>query len=219
MPYTRRAEAGFWYWALATGSIMNMALFLALPRLGYHEPPVPPPVMIVDFMEWQPPAPRKKEEPPPKPEKPKPRPKPKQVLPPKTETPPSPPEVKKPVLTETVAPEQQEVSAPPVVEEKPEPLPEPVPIYQVQTLPRFVHKVVPEYPAQMQALGREALVKVEALIDARGRVRQVTVVKSGGELFDRAALEAVRRCSFEPAYADGRPVPVLYRIPVPFVLK
>jgi len=103
-----------------------------------------------------------------------------------------------------------------VVEEA---LPTPVPIFEVSSLPRFVHRETPVYPSAMKQQGKEGTVKIEALVDALGKVRSVTVIQSAGELFDQAAIAAIQSSTFIPANTNGKPVPVLLRLPVRFRLR
>ena len=214
----------YWLSAFFLGTVFNVLLFVLLPTLGHSEKPPQPMVIALDFVAWQEPVKQKKAVPPkprekpPKKQPPKPKPKPEKKVESQKPKP-----IKKPVLTESVVPPKEQEPTPPIeepVEEtQEEVLPEPVPIFQVTNLPRVVHWERPEYPPQMKALGREATVKVEVLIDKTGKVRQVVVVKSGGADFDVAAVAAVGRSSFLPANIDGRPVPVRYRIPIRFKLN
>jgi TonB family protein len=54
-------------------------------------------------------------------------------------------------------------------------------------------------------------------LDATGRVLDAEVQGSGGEAFDRAALEAARKLVFEPARRDGAPIPA--KIPFAFAFE
>jgi protein TonB len=197
-------------------------LFVVLPSLGGRTPPALPEVINLDFVAWQPPAKPQAKKPivKKKQSKPKPKPKPKKVEAPK---PIEPPPRQEPTLAESVEPAKQQPLAEPVEEVieqvAVEVLPQPVPIFQVTSLPRVVHWEQPEYPQQMKMLGREATVKVEVLIDSAGKVRQAVVIKSGGSVFDAAAVSAIERSSFQPANIDGRAVPVRYRIPIRFRLS
>jgi TonB family protein len=62
------------------------------------------------------------------------------------------------------------------------------------------------YPEAARARGDEAEVIVEAWVAASGRVADAWVRSSAGPAFDSAALEAVRRARFHPAWRDGEPV-------------
>jgi TonB family protein len=53
---------------------------------------------------------------------------------------------------------------------------------------------------------REALGIVEYVVDHRGRVESVKLVKESGRFQDRMALSIIKAWRFEPAYKDGQPV-------------
>ena len=97
-------------------------------------------------------------------------------------------------------------------------LPSPVPIFQLTQAPRFLRKEMPVYPEVMRTGGISGVVKLEVLIDKKGRVRQVNIVKSAGQHFDEAARHAILASSFYPAKVGREPVAVLLRLPVTFGL-
>jgi len=47
----------------------------------------------------------------------------------------------------------------------------------------------------------------------------VVVLKSGGEQFDQAAIQALKNSKFKPAQMMGKPVAVKIRVPYVFDLK
>jgi protein TonB len=83
--------------------------------------------------------------------------------------------------------------------------------------PRKIKHVDPVYPPVAVAAQAEASVTLEASIDERGRVVDVTVLR-GHSLFDEAALEAVRQWAYTPTLRDGVPVPIIMTITVHFQL-
>ena len=83
--------------------------------------------------------------------------------------------------------------------------------------PRKIKHVAPVYPPVAAAAHAEASVILEASIDERGRVVDVTVLR-GNSLFDKAALEAVRQWAYSPTLLDGVPVPIIMTITVHFQL-
>jgi len=97
-------------------------------------------------------------------------------------------------------------------------LPDPVPFFKLTESPQFLHREIPGYPESMRATGRKGFVILSVLIDKSGKVRKVTVLKSGGEYFDRAAIKGMKASSFIPAKIDGKAVAVLLRMPVEFRL-
>jgi len=232
-------------WAIAfiIGSLLNIGLFLVLPNLGRTDPPAPPPVITLDFVAWQLPVKEKAPE-----AKPKPKPKkvaekkvkPKQQLK-KPESKPvepvKPKPVEKPVFTEEpeitppdeppkpIEPEPVEEPVLPTVAETDEniideeELPTPAPIFLLTNFPRFIHREIPVYPPILKMQRKEGKVTLEVLIDAKGKIRNITVLKSAGDIFDQAAITAVSKSSFSPANINGKPVSTNYRIPVSFSLK
>ena len=231
-----------WSTAFLAGSVITVTLFLMLPNLRFDQPVIDEPVIVIDFMQWREPKPLVKTEKPDTPVKPVPKPmskpKPRQVVEPRPIVKEPPPKVtaKKPAIdpellskpdpvTKPVEPQVDPQSVNEPVDAKPEQqsaidqLPTPVPLFKLTSLPRFVHKVEPEYPPAMRALGKEATVKLEVLIDRRGRVRKVTILTSGGEAFDKAASNALLSSSFVPGNVEGTPVAVRMRIPIRFSLR
>ena len=95
-----------------------------------------------------------------------------------------------------------------------------VPSFKVAQLPQARERIIPAYPANEKALGKEAEVLVEVYIDEGGNVRKVVVLRSGGQSFDEAIREALGRAAFTPAIAlDGKRIPVKIRIPFKFELE
>lgn len=65
-------------------------------------------------------------------------------------------------------------------------------------------RVPPAYPRRAKILKKEGFVIVELLIDKKGNVKKVKVVKSIPKgLFDSSAIEAVYRWKFSPKMVDG----------------
>lgn len=95
-----------------------------------------------------------------------------------------------------------------------------LPFFRVARLPRFTLKIKPGYPSLARMRDQESEVLSEVYIDERGRVRKVSILKSGGALFDDAVREALLRSEFLPAVdRDGKPVPCRVRIPYKFELE
>ena len=85
--------------------------------------------------------------------------------------------------------------------------------------PNFLHREQPLYPQAARRMGREGKVVLRLSIDENGKLQQVEVVESTGFEFTRAAVEAVKKSTFQPAQQNGRPVPSRAILPVQFVLK
>ena len=79
------------------------------------------------------------------------------------------------------------------------------PVVVPPVLLRFVHA---EYPEEAKAEGREAAVQLLVVVDAEGQVTEIALQESAGEVFDQAAIAAVKQFEFTPATLDGQPIPV-----------
>ncbi len=70
-----------------------------------------------------------------------------------------------------------------------------------------VVRVNPQYPPRAAERGTEGWVELRFSISATGTVQDAEVTKSHpGQVFDRAALRAVRRWKYNPKIKDGNPV-------------
>jgi iron complex outermembrane recepter protein len=82
--------------------------------------------------------------------------------------------------------------------------------------PQILHKVAP-LPPDHVVLDQETQVVLSVTIDAEGKVGEATVVTSGGDALDGAAIDAVKQWLFAPATQAGVAVPSRIRVPVTFV--
>ena len=80
-----------------------------------------------------------------------------------------------------------------------------------------VHHPAPDYPGWAKENGISGTVLLHLLVGQDGRVRRVSVIRGVTGLTE-AAQEALRRWTFRPARANGRPVAVWVEIPVEFRL-
>ena len=94
----------------------------------------------------------------------------------------------------------------------------PIPVYELTQAPTFKNKVEPKYPESAKSEGIQGTVQLEVLIDEKGRVRKVRVLKSPGHDLDKAAIAALSKSTFNPGYMGGKAVPVKIKIPYRFVL-
>jgi protein TonB len=85
--------------------------------------------------------------------------------------------------------------------------------------PRYRTKPKPDYPIPSQRRREEWTVLVNVQVQADGAPAAVSLNRSSGyPLLDRAALDAVRRSTFEPELAAGVPVASLHVIRLRFSL-
>ncbi len=80
--------------------------------------------------------------------------------------------------------------------------------YMVQQKPVLIKKVIPEYPELARKAGIEGKVVVEYVVGKDGRVKSARILKSDNEIFNQAALNAVKQYVFKPAMQNDRPVSV-----------
>ncbi len=87
------------------------------------------------------------------------------------------------------------------------------------TPPKMSKFVEAEYPAAEKEAGKEATVVLSLGISEQGVVVAVVVQESAGPAFDAAAVAAARQLLFEPATANGKPIPVKITFKYDFVIK
>jgi protein TonB len=103
------------------------------------------------------------------------------------------------------------------------PAPEPKPAAQILRVgqgirePKRISGVSPEYPALARSVKVEGVVILEAVINERGEIERVKVLKSA-PLLDAAAIAAVKDWRYTPTLLNGVPVSVLMTITVNFTL-
>jgi protein TonB len=95
---------------------------------------------------------------------------------------------------------------------------QPVPVGGHIREPRRIAYVPPAYPVVAQTARVEGIVILEAIIDERGAVRDVRVLRSI-PLLDRAAIDAVSRWRYLPTQLNGVAVPVIMTVTVSFTLR
>ncbi len=89
----------------------------------------------------------------------------------------------------------------------------------VQQKPQLIKRVLPEYPELARKAGLEGKVIVEFIVGKDGRVKSARVLKSDNEIFNQAALNAVKQYVFKPAMQNDRPVSVRVIQPIVFSLE
>jgi len=79
-------------------------------------------------------------------------------------------------------------------------------------------RVEPVYPPVAHRARIEGRVALEAIIGTDGQIHDARVIASYNEMFDWAALKAVRQWAYEPGILDGSPVPFVFTIFMHFYL-
>jgi TonB family protein len=83
---------------------------------------------------------------------------------------------------------------------------------------RLITSIPPSYPALAKTQHVAGDVRVDALIDATGRVSTMKVV-SGPSLLHQAAMDALRQWKYQPAALDGKPVSMHLTVTIQFRLQ
>ena len=115
-------------------------------------------------------------------------------------------------------------AVPVAVTPHPAPPPAPAPrgfeLHQVDSAPRLLHSVPPDYPFAARSRNIQGSVTVRFLVDESGRVDEPTVLKADPPgVFESSVLKAVRRWRFSPGQRHGKPVPTWVELPVRFDLS
>ena len=85
--------------------------------------------------------------------------------------------------------------------------------------PVFTHREMPVYPLLARRLGKEGKVVLKLLIDKNGTLQDIEVIEASGFGFTEAAVAAIKKSSFSPAYRNGEKVPSKAILSVRFNLK
>ncbi len=92
----------------------------------------------------------------------------------------------------------------------------------VEEMPEIIgtplHELV-QYPELARKAGMEGLVVVKVVVEPDGSVSNPEILRTGGELLDAAAIDAVRQLKFKPGMQRGVPVRVSFAVPVRFRLR
>lgn len=81
---------------------------------------------------------------------------------------------------------------------------------------RVLTRVEPRYPPAFSRAGVSAIVKIQCIIDSRGRIRQPEIVLSSFPPFNQSVLDAVERWTFSPGTLRGQPVDTYFELTVTF---
>ncbi len=95
----------------------------------------------------------------------------------------------------------------------------PVPLYKVSRLPAKRGECTAGYPPEAKQLGVEGQVLLDVDVLATGAVGNVVLVRGLGHGLDEAAIEALKKCAFDPAMAGGAPVPTRIRYTYTFIIE
>ena len=83
--------------------------------------------------------------------------------------------------------------------------------------PKLIRRVNAQYPAAAKRDGIEGSVELDVTVSKQGSVENVAVAHSDPpDVFDKAALAAVRRYKYDPRFVDGLPVEAHLRVHLEF---
>jgi protein TonB len=85
--------------------------------------------------------------------------------------------------------------------------------------PRPLQPISPKYTEIARRAGLQGSVIVQAVIDEHGHATDVHILRGLPMGLDRAAVEAIERCPFEPARIGSRAVKVYFNLTVNFTIQ
>ncbi|MGO9137074.1 MAG: TonB family protein [Syntrophales bacterium] len=85
--------------------------------------------------------------------------------------------------------------------------------------PAFTRREMPIYPLLARRLGKEGKVVLKLLIDKNGTLQDIEVIEPSEFGFTEAAVAAIKKSTFSPAYRNGEKVPSKAILSVRFNLK
>jgi protein TonB len=89
----------------------------------------------------------------------------------------------------------------------------------VDVTPRARRRDLPRYPSRARRTGQQGVVELSLLIDERGEVADVALIRDdAGEDLTRETLSVVRGWTFSPARKDRQPVKVRQDVAIEFTI-
>jgi TonB family protein len=70
----------------------------------------------------------------------------------------------------------------------------------------YVHRQNPEYPQMYLKTGHQGRVLLEVTVDRKGAVEDYRLLRSDGDLFSAAVIEAIKKTRYKPGTYKGKPV-------------
>ena len=90
---------------------------------------------------------------------------------------------------------------------------------KVDVMPVVEKRVMPKYPDAAKKDHLQGKVYLSVLVDAKGRVEKVEVLKTDAQIFNEAAIASAKEWMFKPALKNGEPVPTWVTVPFQFKLE
>jgi protein TonB len=85
--------------------------------------------------------------------------------------------------------------------------------------PVFLHREMPVYPLVARRFGKEGKVVLKLLIDKNGMLKNIEVIEPAGFGFTEAAVSAITKSTFTPAYRNGETIASKALLAVRFILR
>jgi protein TonB len=201
--------------AFAVALVLHVILFfVTFPSFqkGEVAPKEKEKIYVVQQVRFKPPPPQQQQE--------IPKPKAKKVpIPDPTPDEPEPIRIEEEIQPEVDLPDTDIVFD---IPEGPPPSPEPEGPIQVGgdvLAPTKLNAPDPQYTEIARKARVQGVVIVQAIISKDGRVENVKVLKGLGMGLDQAAVDAIKKWTFEPATLNGKPVAVYYNLTVNFRIQ
>jgi periplasmic protein TonB len=86
------------------------------------------------------------------------------------------------------------------------------------TLPVPLDTTPPVYPVALRRAGITGTVRVDAILDANGRLRNLKATEASDSRFITASMNALKKWTFNPAKRDGVAVSTRINIPIEYSL-
>ena len=74
--------------------------------------------------------------------------------------------------------------------------------------PVVIERAPVEYPSDAADSAVEGVTVLKLVVTEEGAATDIQVISSHGDAFDQAAIDALKRCKFDPATVNGKPVPI-----------
>jgi periplasmic protein TonB len=82
---------------------------------------------------------------------------------------------------------------------------------------KLIRRVNPDYPSVAKRDGIEGSVDLDVTVSSHGVVEDVSVIRATPpDMFEKAALAAVRKWKYDPRYVDGLPAEVHVKVHLEF---
>jgi protein TonB len=89
----------------------------------------------------------------------------------------------------------------------------------LDVVPAATSRIAPRYPSEMRRNGIEGVAVLRFIVDSRGEVAEVEVVRADTVEFGKAAAEAMLRWKFKPGMKNGRHVDTRMEMPMNFTME